>query len=496
MHKYERIGKVSILIAIFLILSGCQAAPQENAVISKNDQSFDVGAAMSVEEPHSLEEMQEINYKSTFNSTDESVHFVMDISQEISSAELPLIRVVPHYLTEADAERAAYAIFPDTEFYEPTPLLDPVLTKNEIREKINLWSQYTSEESLKGLYGDNFGGDYLSSTASLVKQFIEEYTAKYETAPESSIHAPCPWKMRKSSEYIYTKEELAEMDVDNDNDEISAQCYVNGSPYYYTASTRKKNDFKVNMITVILYGGESPRSIEDRILAAKLCRTQEPTPEQLENVNKKAAQILSDLELGQWEIDEYNVTKQSYGDKTEYCIFVNAVPVFNGVPAIRHRQLGSLRNPDGYAASQYITDANFCFSANGDLISFQLFTPLDVEEVVNEHVKTMDMNALLERAQDVMMLTDAYTYSFGSYLQFIDEAVQCNITVSEMEYGLTRIKVPDQEDSYYYAPAIQLKGNVEYVGKESGKTYYVSEDPEELVVINAIDGSIINSTNS
>lgn len=133
---------------------------------------------------------------------------------------------------------------------------------------------------------------------------------------------------------------------------------------------------------------------------------------------------------------------------------------------------------------------------NGDLISFRLFTPLDVEEVVNEHVKTMDMNALLEHAQDVMMLTDAYTYSFGSYLQFIDEAVQCNITVSEMEYGLTRIKVPDQEDSYYYAPAIQLKGNVEYVGKESGKTYYVSEDPEELVVINAIDGSIINSTNS
>lgn len=496
MHKYERIGKVSILVAIFLILTGCRTAPQKNAVISKNDNSFDVGAVMSVEETHSLEEMQEINYKSTFNSTDESIHFAMDITQEISSAALPLIRVAPHYLTESDAERAAYAIFPDTDFYEPALLLNPVLTKSEIREKINLWSQYTSKDSLRGLYGDSVGEDYLSSTASLVKNFIERYTMKYETAPEGNIHALCPWKMRKSSEYMYTEEELAEVDIDNDNDEISAQCRVNGMPYYYTVSTRNKTDFKVNMISAILYGGESPRSIEDRILSAELCRTQEPSQEQINSVKEKAARILSNMEFGQWKIDECKVVKQIYGDQTEYCIYVNAVPVFNGTPAIRHRQLDSLRNPDGYAASQYITDANFSFSANGDLISFRLYTPLDVEEVVNEHVKTMDMNALLERAQEILTLTDAYAYSFGSYLQFIDEAVQCNITVSEMEYGLTRIKVPDQEDNYYYVPAIQLKGNVEYVGKESEKTYYVSENPEELVVINAIDGTIINSTNS
>lgn len=349
---------------------------------------------------------------------------------------------------------------------------------------------------MRGLYGDHIGEDYLSSTANLVRKFIEQYTIKYETAPESNSCALCPWKMRKSSEYMYAEEELAEMDIDNDNDEISAQCHVNGIPYYYTVSTRNKSDFKVNMISAILYGGESPRSIEDRILSAKLCRTREPSQEQINSVKEKAARILSDMEFGQWKIDECEVVKQIYGNQEEYCIYLNAVPVFNGIPAIRHRQLDSLRNPNGYAASQYITDANFNFSANGDLISFHLYTPLNVEEVVHEHVKTMDMNALLERAQEVLMLTDAYAYSFGSYLQFIDEATQCNITVSEMEYGLTRIKVPDQEDSYYYVPAIQLNGSVEYVGKESKKTYYVSESPEELVVINAIDGTIINSTNS
>ena len=70
------------------------------------------------------------------------------------------------------------------------------------------------------------------------------------------------------------------------------------------------------------------------------------------------------------------------------------------------------------------------------------------------------------------------------------------MTISEIEYGLTRIKVQDQADDYYYVPAISLKGSVEYVGQESNKTYYVSENPEVLVVINAIDGTVINRTNS
>ena len=206
--------------------------------------------------------------------------------------------------------------------------------------------------------------------------------------------------------------------------------------------------------------------------------------------------MLSDMNLGEWYIDEVNVVNQSFGDQVEYNIFVNAVPVFNGIPALRCQQLQSLRNEEGYAASQYITDANFNFSANGELITFRLFTPLDLDNLVYEHVKTMDVKQLLVRAEEALALTDAYAYSFGSYLPMINEEMQCNITVSEMEYGLSRVKVQDQEDSFYYVPAIMLKGNIEYSGKQSGKVYYESDTPEILLHINAVDGSIINQTNS
>ena len=58
------------------------------------------------------------------------------------------------------------------------------------------------------------------------------------------------------------------------------------------------------------------------------------------------------------------------------------------------------------------------------------------------------------------------------------------------------LKVPNQDNCYYYVPSILLKGWPECIGKESGTTYYYSEVPETLMVINALDGSIINSTNA
>lgn len=485
-----------ILLVILVLFTGCQVTPGKEAVVSKNNDGFNADTAVVADEPETSGEMQRIEYQSSFDSTDESVHYVMNIAETLSGDAMPLVLVSPHYLTEEDAERVAHAIFPEAVFYEADPLLAPVLTKDEIRKKISLWSQYTSVPALEELYGEEYGEDYLVSTAKLVKQFIEDYTASYETAPENDANVLCEWTMRKSAEYVYAAADLAEIDLNQENDEISAQCYNNGVPYYYTATTRNKSDFKVNMLSCVIFGGQSPRSIEDRILYAKLCRTAEPTAEQIQSVKEKAEQMLSDMNLGEWYIDEVNVVNQSFGDQVEYNIFVNAVPVFNGIPALRCQQLQSLRNEEGYAASQYITDANFNFSANGELITFRLFTPLDLDNLVYEHVKTMDVKQLLVRAEEALTLTDAYAYSFGSYLPMINEEMQCNITVSEMEYGLSRVKVQDQEDSFYYVPAIMLKGNIEYSGKQSGKVYYESDTPEILLHINAVDGSIINQTNS
>lgn len=63
-----------------------------------------------------------------------------------------------------------------------------------------------------------------------------------------------------------------------------------------------------------------------------------------------------------------------------------------------------------------------------------------------------------------------------------------------MEYALSRVKVPNTDESYYYIPCVFLRGDIEIVGAETGTAYY-SKTNQELLTLNAVDGTIINSTN-
>ena len=45
------------------------------------------------------------------------------------------------------------------------------------------------------------------------------------------------------------------------------------------------------------------------------------------------------------------------------------------------------------------------------------------------------------------------------------------------------------------AAAVRLPGRVEYIGKEDGKSYYASKAPEVLLVMNAMDGTVIDAAN-
>ena len=109
------------------------------------------------------------------------------------------------------------------------------------------------------------------------------------------------------------------------------------------------------------------------------------------------------------------------------------VPIHGNIPVLRRTQLTSLRNEDGYAAEQYYTDVNFAFSPDGRLISFNLFTPVECRRTVSDGAEVRSIRSLLERAQEHLRLTDSYAYGFGDFLPFISEAVQCNVTISELE---------------------------------------------------------------
>lgn len=492
MKKMSKKTVYAIAIALcLLILCACEKRPIENIVKSKNDGSFDVEIVQSSEKKH-VHSPLNVEYSEEFPSTDGTLNYKVRIDKEVSATNMPVVEVAPHYLSSEDVQRVAMVLFGNADFYEAEPMLSLNLSKAEIQERIQRWSKYTNESSINELYG-SVGNP--TDIVDIVKNFIAEYTAHYEIAVDNNPHIDCQWEFKKESVYLFP-EKAINQNLENDNDAIYATVKDGDIQYIFTASTRNKEDYKLNNINVSLYSGISPNLIDERIFRAKLCRTEEPTEQQISSITKKAEKMLEEMELGDWKIDRCFVDTTYYGDIPEYKICINAVPFLNDVPSIRRPQLNNLKSKEVYASNYYLSDVNFEFSADGKLVSFKMYSPVDIKEIVNDNAKVQSMDELMKIAKNNLSLRDIYSYGLGSIVNRIDEKVSCTVCVTGLEYGLTRVKKANTDSSYYYVPALMLNGSVECIGKKSKEIYYVSEEPEILIIINAIDGSIINSTNS
>lgn len=488
-----------LLTALLIVFCGCQQDPKKASVISKNDGSFDAGVLQSAPQEQAAEN---ISLHNEFTSTDGSVTFFMNIEKERPQSSFPVVEVTPHYLTTDDAKRVANVLLGDATFYEKEPLLDPHYSKEQIMEKISRWSQYTSVQALSDLYGDQAD----SLTVEIIKKFIDEYTIMLDSAQN---HQPklCEWTLKKDSYYMYPLEELEGVDLSNNNDEIQAVTQVGSVEYTLDIATRNKNDFKLNNIYLNLSSGSSPSTIDTRIFYSRLCRTKEPSESDVQNVESKAQDMLDRMNLGQWKVDSSCVETTYYGDIPEYVIHVSAVPVFHETPAIRRPQLGNLKSDTSYASNYYLTDANFEFSVNGDILAFSMFSPVDEKETLNANVQTKSWSELIELAKNHLTLSDYYDYGMSSdfldvFQESVGEKVTCKVDLCQLEYGLLRVKVPNTDESYYYVPGMILYGTIDYLGKDSGDILASSGDPilynsriVPLVALNAVDGSIIELSN-
>ena len=514
MAKWKQPKKwVSVLswIVCLAVLTACAANPEKEVVTSKNDGSFDANVVQSATKPAEGQDTpagKRVQYTDNFASTDGSVEFTLNIDTEVSNAPMPVAEVEPHYLTGQDAKRVAEVLFGDAEFYEARPALAPketIYSKSQVQELLTKWAKYTDLEFLRDLYDDEGNAE---TTAEVVKKFIAAYSEAYVNFQEEDPRVPCEWTLKPDSYYFYSPDEVAQMDVSDDNYGIEAEVTANGIGYIYTVSTRNKDDFKINNIIVRLGdGGISPNTIDIRTYEAQLCRTDKPTDAQMEAAQAKASELLAQMELGDWQVDEcYLQTINYYSDTPEYMICVNAVPVINDVPAFRRPQLDNLRSKEVYSSNYYLTDANFRFSADGSLISFQLSSSIDVTEILNDNVATLGINELMEKAKNHLSLSDSGAYfvpvsMIESYEEEFGENIICRIHITQVDYGMTRVKAPNTDDSYYYVPALMLSGSIEYCGQNTGTVYdsysqmMGTEDLCPLVCLNAVDGSVIELQN-
>lgn len=422
---------------------------------------------------------------SSFQSTDGSVSFHFITNSVKLPESMPIVEVVPYYLNEEDVRAVANALFDENDaYYEARINSNRIYSRSELLEQINRWSQYTQEQSVISLYGENRG-----NITEKVKRAIERNTILCESAPEEDVRLPARWTFQKDSFYYLTDEERSTHDFSVDNDAIMLEVTHKDLPYLLSVAKRNRTDYKISNVSAYLNEGSAPRQLDSRIFHAQLCRTNEPDAQQIELIKTKAQSILDSINLGQWKIDHYFVEEQHYGECSEYIIHIDAVPVFSGVSACRRPQIDNLKSKEVYSSNYYITDVHFEFSANGDMLYFNLCSPVEAKKVVESNAPILNYDTLLAKARNMLELSDIHNYdSFG--ISDGQENIACAVEISDVSYGLNRINIPNSDESYLYVPSVVFSGTISIYEKNGNNVYFIEKNVH-LLALNATDGSVI-----
>lgn len=492
---------IVFVLTASLLLCSCQEAPEKNAIVSKNDGSFEqkINQTAPVQTGTSneffLEEPVSIKHSENFLSSDGSVEFSMNIDKELTAEVHKVIEVKPHILTEDDAQRVARTLLGDVNFYERRSSSNPQYSKSQYKKMLNRLSAYASQEALTELMGSAGADMYLE----YVRDTIAFWNKKYEDALEADPRTPCDWTLKKERLYNDSDVEIGNRSLMDDSDVLYANAEKDGIEYLYSVTIRDGNDYKVSNISLNLTEGLGLVPVDMAIYHSMLCRTEKPMDSQIRTAEDKAQRMLDSMNLGQWKIVGSSVSAEQIDEITEYTISIKVAPVLEDVPAIFGQPMTNIL--ESYAAVLPMTQAGFTFSANGDIIDFYMNSPLDIVEVVNTTVETMSIPDLVDRCKEQLTLSDAEAYGLPESIRkeledALQEKILCQVSIDDVQYGLGRVNMKGSEDHYYYIPMMIFLGSAEYIGEQSGTVHYSTKVANNistvLVCINAVDGSLVS----
>ena len=476
-------GKIFVIMGVCAaMLCGCQKTPDDAFVTSKNDGAFETAIESQTESANSTDVVNEGNqsvYAESFQSADNSINYTVELTEPTEDSVLPVLQVTPETITSEMAERVARVLFGDANIYQ----YSSEMSKSEIEDRIlSLRKHISNYQSLVEYYG----GD--EEIADRVKAEFEakilEYESAYEQAAEEVFSTLCDWVFYPQSYYDDPSISHSHEEGYDETQCIKATTTLDGLPYVYNVYNRDAKDYRIHSIYAYVNDME--------VAPIEMYSTEEPSEEDIKSAIAKAEELLAQMDIGEWEIASSGVV--TWGDydsgKNVYKIEINATPVYNGVKVTRQHQLANLKSEDAYASNYYYEEVLFTFSGER-LVEFQYKAPLEVVDEINSNVEILPFGEVINSLKAQMRLSSAYYYLGADMV---------DIAVDEVELGLSRIRIKNNESDFYLVPTYTFYGNADMYD-QSGEPiiiYDAQGNPTtegldvQLATINAVDGSVIN----
>lgn len=436
-------------------------------------------------------------FTESFLSNDGTVNISIDanIPSDLGNVSCSILESVPHYITEEEAERAAYAIFgEDAEFIKAAPVFAKYnVTEKQLQSAIDRSSPYTTAESWEQLVGfEDAYGNSSEQLAEQTKTMIDYWQGQLDNFRCNYPEEPCDFTYQNDAYYFDAPGNASDEAVAESGDSIAAWVEMDGYSYQYKVTTRDKDNFKLNNIHVTMDWPVSNSELDSRIPRREHCTT-EPTEEQVAAVKTKAYGILRGMDLGDWIIDESYVEVHTYNNPNvpEYIIKLSAVPIVDGIPAIRWNQHGNIntKSADKPVDNYYLPMAEFEYAADGTLLGLSVMSPME-DTVISRTNTGMDNKTLLDIAVKELKKVNINDCGLNVTEMGYHPVPRCDVDITNIRVGYARVRVMGTDATYRFVPALALYGTKVYTF-ENGDRLNWSDRTENLLTLNALDGSVI-----
>ncbi len=473
--KYYRIG---CLLAAILFLSSCQPTPEQDVVVGKNEGVLEsIVEATHPPEENGSTESEAFHYTDQLAGADPMVRIQVDAEVSPGNGPMPVVRVKPYAFTIEEVQNWARVFFEGNTVYE----YDGRLTKQELEEMILEYRQALGDEEYIQQEGR---GD--PEEMEWVRERLEREIAlceeQYDSAPDGSERRETDWTFKGYLDY----EPFAYAVEDDSRYEGTQRIKLTAEVDGYTATLDVKNrtqeDYQLHTLEFALENAYQQTPLEESPVDAELL----------------AHPQLEEVGLGNWRLDScepvfiesFPNTRTYATDRYYYAL--TYVPVYEGAEVIAQDQLSGSEGMEAYT-SRYHYETLTVHVSNGRIVYLRWEAPLQATEVEDPNVQTMSFEEAMGRFEEQMAVQATAGNLYQAEEGYEPEAIE--IRIEEIELGLARVRIQDNQAEYYLLPVWNFKGQL---GVDTGQgmaydsDYVEAYSPYTFLTINALDGSIVD----